>query len=138
MPKINKWPSTGFIGGGQTNNVSPTQGAYGFSTRPTPKKKIYTPDTEKPMDQYTLSRKKLLDALEKAFLAGYESPMEMLDQEIVRIYEESFADIHAVGISPTKSKTSHQSARQQVMFDTEDLYSDPGWVWPKTVSLQLH
>ena len=78
------------------------------------------------MDQYVLSRKKLLKALEQAFIAGYESPLEMIEQEIGQIYKDSFAELHAVGVSQEKSKLSHH-AQRQVMFDTDAIFDADHW-----------
>ena len=98
-----------FIGGGQTNTLEPP-----------PKRNTI-------MDQYIISPKKLIKALEEAFQSGYESPIEVMDQEIARIYKEAFAEIHAVGVSPEEPTTPRRSIRPQVMFDTDGILQDREW-----------
>jgi len=60
-----------------------------------------TPKAPKdPMEshQYILPEKKVLDMLKSAFQAGYESPLELIEQEIRQIFDKALSELPTVGI----------------------------------------
>lgn len=77
------------------------------------------------MQQFVITEKKLVRMLEAAFMAGYESPVEMMDQELVAIYNSVFDNAEKAGglrevpVIPTQSQI-----KPQVMFDTDSLIQE--------------
>ena len=61
------------------------------------------------MDQFIFTEKTLLKMLNEAFVAGYESPLELSNQEIARIYNKHVkkAKLTSCGDKPKKLKPLH-------------------------------
>ena len=62
-------------------------------------------------DQFILNEQTIRKMLEEAFAAGFDSPMDFLNQEIARIYNKHItkAKLTSCGPKPQKLKTSASS-----------------------------
>jgi len=76
---------------------------------------------EQPMDQYILSPKKLKKMLEDAFIAGYESPVEMMNQEIARIYKEALSELKTVNTKRPEPPEKSPEDSPEESTDVSDL-----------------
>lgn len=97
----------------KTISVTETYGGY------------YISPSQQPQ-QYALTQSRLRKMLEEAFVAGYESPVELMKQEVDRILKESYEEANKIK-KPKKTSSSPSTS-------TATEYLDPETIWKSTIA----